>query len=402
MARTVIRLKKALTLARRKGLLKGFRESLGHWAADRFRISADVFEDLSFVYGEDHPANLPFRNSELLTIHWVIPQFALGSGGHHNIFSTIAELEQKGHRNRIYLVDGGVEDARLSTEIMRRYYASIQCEIEPFSRTMPDSDALVATSWETAYRVRTVGNTSKKFYFVQDLEYQFFAEGSMRELAMDTYRWGFFGITGGDWIASVLSSEFGMKCLPFHFWFDPALYRPVPAAATLKKRVLFYARPRTARRGFELGLLTLALVAKRVPDVEFVLVGMTAGELNVPFQAIFPGVLPVQQLPALYSSVTAALVLSHTNLSLLPIELMACGCPVVSNRGPNVSWLLSEQNCRLADPVPERLADEIVSLLENDTMRNGYVTAGLQFAAASDRTREIEKIERAFLTGLAW
>src|SRR5580658_2824165 len=99
MARTVIRLKKALTLARRKGLLKGFRESLGHWAADRFRISADVFEDLSFVYGEDHPANLPFRNSELLTIHWVIPQFALGSGGHHNIFSTIAELEQKGHRN---------------------------------------------------------------------------------------------------------------------------------------------------------------------------------------------------------------------------------------------------------------------------------------------------------------
>jgi len=219
-------------------------------------------------------------------------------------------------------------------------------------------------------------------------------------LAMDTYRWGFFGITGGDWIASVLSKEFGMQCLPFHFWYDPELYHPIPSAPSLKKRILFYARPRTPRRGFELGLLTLALVAKQVPGVEFILAGMTAGELNLPFQATFPGVLPVQQLPALYSSVTAALVLSHTNLSLLPIELMACGCPVVSNNGPNVTWLLSDGNSRLADPVPERLAEEIVNLLENDNLRQHYVEAGLKFAGNSDRSTEIEKIERAFLTGL--
>jgi glycosyltransferase involved in cell wall biosynthesis len=343
---------------------------------------------------------LPLRNSKHLIIHWVIPQFALGSGGHHNIFSTIVELENKGHHNEIYLVGANSAEAKLSTDIARRYYAPISCEIQPFSGSMPDSDALVATSWETAYRVRTVANTCRKYYFVQDLEYQFFAEGSLRELAMETYRWGFFGITGGDWVADVLNKEFGMKCVPFHFWFDPALYRPVPDETSSKKRILFYARPRTARRGFELGVLALTLVAKRVPDAEFILAGMTAGELNLPFQATFPGVLPVQQLPALYSSMSAALVLSHTNLSLLPIELMACGCPIVSNKGPNVEWLLSESNSRLADPVPQLLADQMVSLLENDRLRKYYVEAGLRFAGTSDRKSEIGKIERALLVGL--
>lgn len=400
MARTGIRIKKALALVRRKGIVLGAQEALAHWATDRFRANPDSIEDFSFVRSADRPASLPTRQSDHLTIHWVIPQFSLGSGGHHNIFSTIAEFEKKGHLNRVYLVGGGQTDAQLSTDVARRYYAPIHCRIEPFNGIMPDSDALVATSWETAYRVRTIANTSKKFYFVQDLEYQFFSEGSQREFAAETYRWGFFGITGGEWIADTLEREFGMHCLPFHFWYDTTLYRPVPKAANPRKRVLFYARPRTPRRGFELGLLALARVAEQVKDVEFVLAGMTASDIKLPYLADFPGVLPVEKLPELYSSVTAALVLSHTNVSLLPIELMACGCPVVSNRGPNVAWQLSDENCRLADPIPERLADQLVLLLEDDRLRAACVEAGLLFARSANREFEIEKIEKAFLAGL--
>ena len=401
LARTGIRIKKALALVRQKGVVQGAQEALAFWAADRFRANAISLEDFSFIRAADRPASLPFRESDHLTIHWVIPQFSLGSGGHHNIFSAIADLETKGHSNRVYLVGGGHADAELSTDVARRYYAPIQCNIEPFNGTMPDSDALVATSWETAYRVRTVGNTSRKFYFVQDLEYQFFPEGSQREFALETYRWGFFGITGGEWIADTLSRDFGMTCLPFHFWYDTALYRPLPKAARRKKRVLFYARPRTARRGFELGLLALASVAEQVKDVEFVLAGMTASDIKLPFHADFPGVLPIQKLPELYSSVTAALVLSHTNVSLLPIELMACGCPVVSNRGPNVAWQLTDENCRMAEPTPASLADQLVLLLEDDGLRAAYAEAGLRFAQRADRKCEIEKIEKAFLAGLS-
>ena len=400
MGRTSLRIQKAWALMRRHGLGEGVRRAAKHWIDDQITVNSDVLGDLSFIYGEAVPPTLSSRNSSTLMINWIIPQFALGSGGHHNIFSAIVELESRGHSNRIYLIGANVEEARRSTELARRYYAPIKCDIQSFCGEVENSDALVATSWETAYRVRSLGNTCRKFYFVQDLEYQFYSEGSLRELAAQTYRWGFYGITGGDWIADELTKNFNMPCSSFRFWYDPQLYRPNPQPKIDRNRILFYARPRTARRGFELGLLALALVARELPDTEFILPGMTARDAKLPFQVTFPGVLPVKELPALYSSVTASLVLSHTNLSLLPVELMACGCPVVSNRGPNVAWLLSDQNCRLADPTPEHLAEELLKLLKDSDLRNRYALAGLQFASSIDRKREIDKIEQAFQIGL--
>ncbi len=398
MGRITVRLKKALALVREKGLASGVNEALGHWAKDRFRVSSGALNDLAFVWGENRPAILRLRGERQLIIHWIIPPFALGSGGHQTMFTTIAELERRGHQNRIFLVGAGASDAKLSTDIARHYYAPLQCEVEAFSGVMPDSDALVATSWETAYRVRTIANTSRKFYFVQDLEFQFFPEGSLRELAAETYRWGFFGITAGDWIANTLGRDFNMECVPFHFWYDASLYFP-QVKERAARQILFYARPRTARRGFELGLLALGLVARRFPDLEVVMVGMTATEIRLPFRATYSGVLPGAELPQLYAQATAALVLSHTNLSLVPLELMACGCPLVSNRGPNTEWMLSEENCVLADPRAEDIAAKLIHLLEDEEGRRRLSERGLSFAATTNINDEMDTIERAFRTG---
>ncbi len=398
MSRTSIRIKKAWTEIRRRGFARGVRYSIGMWAADRFRISPDVLDELAFVYGQNRPPSLQPSGKEQLTINWVIPPFSLGSGGHQTLFTTIAELDRRGHMNRVYLVGAGEVDARLSTQIARRYYAPIRCDIEVFRESLPDSDALVATSWETAYRVRTVGNTVRKCYFVQDLEHLFFPEGSLRELARETYRWGFFGITAGDWIADFLTREFGMRCVPFHFWYDAKLYYSRERQRA-RRKVLFYARPRTERRGFELGLLALGLVARQYPDLEVVMVGMTPSKINLPFRATYPGVLPAEKLPDLYAEATAALVLSLTNLSLIPLELMACGCPLVSNLGPNVEWMLSEKHCALADPRPDDLAAQMVQLLGDEEVRCGKVKAGLKFAARTSLAAEMDKVEQAFRAG---
>jgi len=365
------------------------------WVADRFRVDSDVLQDLAFVYGENHSASLPPQQNEKLRINWVIPPFSLGSGGHQTLFTTISELDRRGHINRVFVAGAPDRDARFSTDIARRYYAPIRNEIELFADHLPDSDALVATSWETAYRVRTVGNTVRKCYFVQDLEHLFFPEGGLRELARETYRWDFFGITAGDWIANSLTREFGMRCIPFHFWYDATRYYP-QGKERARKKVLFYARPRTERRGFELGLLALGLVARRHSDLEVIMVGMTPSEINLPFRATYPGVLPADRLPDLYAEVTAALVLSHTNLSLVPLELMACGCPLVSNRGPNVEWMLSETNCALADARPEDLASRMLGLLEDDQARRRQIEAGLALAKQADLATQVDVIEGAF------
>jgi glycosyltransferase involved in cell wall biosynthesis len=271
--------------------------------------------------------------------------------------------------------------------------------VELLSDNIKDSDALIATSWPTAYAVRSVGNTAQKFYFVQDIEYMFYAPGSVYEFARRTYQFGFRGITLGSWIADVLRREFNMDCSSFGFSYDRDAYastgsRLLPAG---KKRVLFYARPETERRGFELGILSLSLVAKKMPEVEFVLVGFPRQPLQLPFAAIFPGILPISELGALYRSCDVALVLSHTNVSMLPLELMACGCAVVSNMGPNVEWLLTDQTVQLAKPDPKSLAEAIIELLQTDQLRLRKIEAGLAFAQSTDWTKEIRTIESALL-----
>jgi len=336
-------------------------------------------------------------------INWLTPDVrGVGSGGLFNIFRAIQQLEQRGHKHRVYVLARTAVDEARATEFVRRNYFPIEARIEEYKGKTADSDALIATSWDTAYVARKLGNTARKFYFVQDLEHLFYPEGSQCEFARQTYRWGFHGITAGRWIADVLHTEFEMECSPFGFSYDRESYSPngdcsLPCP---KNRVLFYARPKTERRGFELGVLALSIVAKKLPNTEFVLVGFPPRSIRLPFLAVVPGTLARYELATLYRSCKVALTLSFTNLSLLPLELMACGCAVVSNCGPNVDWLLNDDIARLAKPTPEVLAEAIIALLEDEEMRARKVAAGLAFAKRTDWNLEIKKIESALYRGL--
>jgi glycosyltransferase involved in cell wall biosynthesis len=392
------RLVSLLKLFRRSGLRFGMNTVATTFARKYFRVPPRVFPDLEGVLHEERPACLSVRRSGPLEINWLLPSIAAAHGGLLNVFRTIQQLEAWGHENRVYVqgrLPGGSAAAK---EHIRKSYFHINAEVEALSDNIKDSDALIATSWPTAYAARSIGNTAQKFYFVQDIEYMFYAPGGLYEFARQTYRFGFRGITLGPWIADVLRREFNMECSAFGFSYDRGAYaftgsRLLPPG---KKRVLFYARPETERRGFELGVLALSLVAKKMPEVEFALVG-TRQMLDLPFPAIFSGVLPISELGALYRSCDVALVLSHTNLSMLPLELMACGCAVVSNEGPNVEWLLTDQTVQLAKPDPKSLAEAVIELLETDRLRLRKSDAGLAFARSTDWTKEIRTIESALL-----
>lgn len=384
------------------GLSEGLQDALARWSRQRLVIAQDVLGDYSWVLNEDRPTTLRAPTTGPLKINWLVPNVSKASGGFFNVIRAIYHLERWGHQHRIYVVGRTTLSGTRATELVRKYYFPIKAEVELFNGTVADSDALVATLWRTAYAARALGNTARKFYFVQDLEHLFYPEGSLNEFTKQTYRWGFHGITAGQWIADVLHSEFGMECSAFGFSYDRGIYSPngsrrLPDA---KKRVLFYARATTERRGFELGILALSLVGQRMPDTEFVLVGLPPRSIQLPFAAILPGTLTIPELAALYRSCSVALVLSLTNLSLLPLELMACGCAVVSNSGSNVEWLLSDETAQLASPTPEALADAILALLDNEQLRARKAAAGLALAQSTDWTSEMKTIESAFYRGL--
>ena len=396
------RLGKALSLIRNRGLRVGVRDALSAWAREATSVPPDVVGQYEIVLSPDVPARMQATQRGTLRINWLIPELGKGSGGLFNIFRMIGQLEQMGHENRVYVLTNQPVDPDEAAELIQTYYPPIKARVQAFSREIADSDALIATQWTTAYAARSVGNTARKFYFVQDLEHLFYAEGSLHEFAKQTYRFGFYGITAGNWIADVLNRDFGMECTPFGFSYEREWYTPQGERrfALDKKRILFYARAMTERRGFELGILALAQVAKRFPEVEVVLVGLRPREINLPFPSVITGHLSPLQLAAVYRSCTAALVLSHTNLSLLPLEIMACGCPIVSNDGQNVRWLLSDEVAVLAEPVPDALAGALIDLIDREDMRRKMISAGLDFTAQTNWTAEASKIEAALYSGL--
>jgi glycosyltransferase involved in cell wall biosynthesis len=327
------------------------------------------------------------------TMNWVIPNFGIGSGGHLNIFRMIANLEKKGFICRIIIVeDSHYISAEKAREDIRTHFVQLNAEVSIGRHTMKPAAFTVATSWQTAYPVRDFRGSPQKCYFVQDYEPYFTAPGSDYALAEATYSFGFQGITAGKWLTDKLSAEYNMPCQWFGFSYDKELYTPAPRRADGKKRIFFYARPVTPRRGFELGLLVLNEVAKRMPNVECVLAGWDTSMYHIPFAHQSLGMVALDKLSAIYSQCDVALVLSFTNLSLLPLELMASGCPVVSNTGENAEWALNKDNCILATPTVEGLTEALLDILNNDTKRANLREHALAYVKETSWEKEADKV----------
>ena len=364
----------------------------------------DIFKYFDYVsfqpFGEKY--NLK-KTDDARTINWVVPDFNIGGGGHLNIFRLIYLLEKIGYQCRVVIIQTKYTSAEDAGNDIRTHFYPIKAKVSIGQESLEPAAITVATSWITAYVVRNFQSTLHKCYFVQDYEPYFYPQGSQYAFAEATYKLGFHGITAGDWLSKKLTNEHGMKTLGMGFSYDRGLYQPHPKKneflgkdLTTSKKVFFYARPATARRGFELGLLVLNLVAKKMPDVTFVLAGGDLSAYNIPFKHFSPGNVAVKNLPELYSQCDVALVLSLTDLSLLPLELMASGCPVVSNRGENVEWLLNDKNAILTDTTVEALSEGILSLLQDEGKRLALIEAGLTFSANTQWETEAEKVATFF------
>lgn len=349
----------------------------------------NVFSHFAFLSQQETAASSTRLDVSPNTVNWVIPAFAAGSGGHINSLRFIAMLVERGYLCRI-IVDAGpwIGSSKEVGIRLRKAFGPVDAEVHVGVKTAPASFAAVATGWEQAHSVRNAMKARERFYFVQDFEPWFCAHGSEYHFAEDTYRFGFTGITAGNWLAVKLRSEYGMTCYPTGFSYDKQVYGPGPRTPHVGHRVFFYARPSTERRGFELGLLALNRLCAMVPDVTVVFAGADLSRYTIPFRHESLGSVSVGQLPELYRSCDIALVISMTNLSLLPLELMACGIPVVSNAGPWTEWLLQRSSVVLAETNVPALSDAMHSVLTDEAERIRVGAAGMAFAATTSWERE--------------
>lgn len=317
-------------------------------------LSFDIFKDVNLAKSQ---------KKDSYTINWVMNPPSASGGGHQNIYRFIKFLQDAGHTCRIYLYCAGdritIEEVLENTSAN---YAKVDVSIDWFENGMEVADAVIATGWETAYPVFNSDDSMKKFYFVQDFEPWFYVMGSEYKLAENTYRMGLHGLTAGPWLSHKLTNDYGMSCDYYDFGFDPSLYQFDPNQE--REKLFFYARPVTPRRGFELGILALELFHEKFPDVEIVMAGWDVSDYKIGFPYTNLKSLDIEHLSGVYNTCYAALVLSLSNVSLLPIELMSCGVIPILNDGPNNEMVLKNSNVVYAGASPAELAKALIDVFD--------------------------------------
>ncbi len=182
-------------------------------------------------------------------------------------------------------------------------------------------------------------------------------------LAENTYRFGFHGITAGSWLADKLAAEYGMRTDAFGFGADLSHYSLTRTDD--RDDVFFYARPVTSQPRFRArrhGSPARGAGAGR-PD-------HPPGRLgHLRLRSALPSTSTMRRcgsrdLNELYNQCAVGLVLSLTNMSLLPLELLASGMIPVLNRGPNNDKVVQNDFIRYADPSPHALASAVLEELD--------------------------------------
>jgi glycosyltransferase involved in cell wall biosynthesis len=340
------------------------------------------------------PPPLPLEAGEPLKIAWVCAPPGEGAGGFTTLFRLASSLERAGHQCTVYLHDrhGWTLDRhRLK---MRARWPSLQAEIRDAAAGIEDAHAIFATSWETAYPVLTAPARGARLYFVQDHEPSFYPAGSESLLAQATYGFGFHGVTAGSWLAQILARDYGMAADHFDFGCDLDRYRLNPVAE--RTGVCLYCRPSTPRRAFGLAVAALDLFAERHPEVDIHLYGESVRGL--PFAAVDHGLLTPAQLSELYNRCVAGLVLSATNVSLVPHEMLAAGCIPVVNDAPHNRVVLDNPEVAYAPATPFDLANALACLVDRprDERRAAAqaAAASVQGASWEDAGARVERIVR--------
>ncbi|WP_153076482.1 glycosyltransferase family 4 protein [Paraburkholderia bonniea] len=337
-----------------------------------------------------------FRHKEKgLRISWVIPQPFEASGGHRNIFRAIKYLSEFGHTCTLHILP---DNHRFSTgeeayEFIKREFFDIKTDKVVWGvDEIEESDVLVCTYWTTAYVIDAVKSRARlHLYFLQDFEPMFFPMGVDYVRALETYRLGFYHLTSGPWPLEMLKNTLGIdRGSFFRFPLDRGIYYPAVVDADQSTsdqsidRIAFFARPDMPRRCYTLGVMALEIVKQLRPQVEIVFYGDKKEKYNnVPFSFVNLGMTDtIFELGDLYRSATLGVCFSTTNPSLVPFEMMACGCPVVDlNVNNNHVNYGGEDNSVLVSPNPKAIADGIIRILDDKALAATLAERGIAFAS---------------------
>ena len=329
---------------------------------------------------------------------WIMPPPGKGSGGHMNIFRFIQALENAGHKCCVILDLDNTSGTTSHIKAVMEGYPVTEAEnnmqwlYDIKKQDLNKYDGIFATSWETAYSSYGLPTNVERFYFVQDFEPYFYPVGSLYYLAENTYKFGFFGITAGKWLAKKLGEEYSMDVDSYDFASEKSIYKITNKKP--RKSILFYARPYTERRGFEMGVLALEIFHAKHPDYKILFAGWDTSNYDIPFPYENLKTLEIEELNNIYNQCIAGLILSYTNMSLLPLEIMASGAIPVVNDAPNNRLVSNNKFIAYSENSPHALAAKLSEVVtrKNSVSYSESAAESVRINSWEDSQIKFEKI----------
>jgi GT2 family glycosyltransferase len=316
---------------------------------------------------------------EVRTINWFIPDVDMPFfGGLNTCFRMADKLaRENGVVNRFVVL------AEENTEYFRsalaaafpalgtsefHFYNGSDAQIQ----LIPEADASVATLWLTAVHVAKAPGGKRKFYLMQDYEPAFYPASTLFAMAEESYRLGLYAICNTESMHRIYTSMYGGKGT----WFAPAVDRGIYHAVGRRVKddsepvtIFAYARDHF-RNCWELAYASLREI-KRIhgDNVRIVVAGARYLPPNADF--IDLGLLDYRATAQLYRETDIGLTLQISrHPSYLPLELMACGVPMVAPDSEWFKWLFQDgENSALAMRTFDGIVENLDELIRDKAKR---------------------------------
>ena len=375
-----------------------FKQSMSEHENRHLAAMCDLSERDVAALRDRHAANAAPR--EVRSVVWFLPEFDSPFYGGINTALRMADYlrTQHGVENRFCFISGpneawfrsalrasfpGLADAKMAFAdgFTNGDYSHVV-------EALGHADCAIATIWHTAFTVAAYPGADRSCYLIQDFEPGFYPNGTLFALAEESYKLGLYGICNSPTMAEIYRNRYNGVGAPFMPAVDRTVFHP-PTVDDVRPhgdplRVFLYARPGHWRNCWELASGAIARIKATYGDqVHFVSAGSWArpNDLDLGIEQL--GLLDYASTGDLYRTCDVGIALTVSeHPSYLPLELNACGVPVIAFDLPAGYWILKDgENSLLARRTISSLADNIERLITDDDLR-------AKLSAGADRNIE--------------
>lgn len=347
-----------------------------------------------------------------MKIVYCVAQCNAISGGLRVIFEHVNRLSLRGHTVEIWTLDPylgnapfpiGVpikhipNDYDFSRQKLHKLHFGAIKGVEP--------DIFVAGSYPAIFGYTSISN-AKPFWYLQHDEAIAVAT-EILPTYFEALKLPVSFLCNSLWTKETLAAKYKVEAEIIKYGIDTALFYPEKDQRLISSSLsLVFVYDGQDWKGVDDMFLAIKEVKKKIPKLNLLVISKFQS-FGHDFSGLSAQVFikPIQnELRRVYSSATIFVSSSwHEGFGLPGLEAMACGVPVVTTDSGGVrEYAIPEETAVVVPPQnPQALADAIVRVLDDESLRKKLIKNGLEKVKEFDWNKSIDKLENIFQNSLS-